>query len=232
MNEIIMSYIFSSHYAIRSLESIGSGRPVHLVDNSFNADLRIYAGRHPHIDYIRPKIERFIDIDGDTNGSTRMEWFPLTCAESWNLAMERAQTQWVININPDMMCLPQTLQLLDIAVEQRMDDVVLMRGVNGFNVWMGDRAWILENGGFDTRFKPCAGEDEDMLVRIGKSGKKWQRCGVAAYHQDGGHKDRVDVGARPGVTYCNSSVFKEKWGWIPNSPEYKKIVGAAHAGGL
>ena len=227
-----MSYIFASHYAVRALESIGSGRRIHLVDNSFNGDLSAYAKRNPHVNYIRPPVARFIDTENPAEFHTRMGWLPWTCAHSWNVAMGTAESEWVINVNPDVMLLPQSLDMFEKLIETpNHPDVRLMRAPLSFNLWAGDRQYLLDLGGFDTRFKPCAGEDEDMLVRIAQDGKKWQTVSIPAYHQDGGHRDRVDVGIPGKGTYCNAPVFVEKHGWLPKKAEYNAIVGAAHAGG-
>jgi len=227
MSDVIMSHIFNSFYTHRALESIGSGRHVYLVDNSFMGDMKRYAQRHPHVHYLRPKVRREIDV----SGATRMSWSPLSCSESWNEAMNHAQSDWVVNINPDMMVTPQTFQLLDMAIEGRGDKTVLIRTQFNFNIWAADRRFLLEMlSGFDERYKPCAGEDEDILCQIADAGVQWTKMGVPGYHQDGGHIDRADMGM-DGKTYPNAEVFREKWGWLPHSSEYNAKVGAAFAGG-
>jgi len=231
MSDVIMSHIFNSYYTHRALASIGSGHHVYLVDNSFCGEMATYCRRNPHVHYLTTTVGKKVDIDCPPGPTTRMEWHPLSCSASWNFAMQEAQADWVINVNPDTEMLPQSLELMEMAIDTRMDGVVLMRAPVNFNFWAADRKALLELGGFDERFRPCAGEDEDMLLRIGKAGMKWQRCGPPAYHQDGGHKDRMDLGIPGKGTYCNAPVFVDKWGFMPHSAEWKEIVGAAHAGG-
>jgi hypothetical protein len=215
--DIIMSYIFHSHYALKALESLGSERRIHLVDNSYWGELAIHARRNPHIDYIRPQINR--------QRGPPFSWHPLTCAESWNLAMSRAETPYVINVNPDMIVIPQTLPMIELVLgDHGIDDIAVWQTPYYWNIWLGKVEALLQDlGGFDARFRPCAGEDEDMLVRISTSGKwKWSVMNVPAHHQDGGHKDRVDE-------YCNVSTFVEKHGWRPHSPEYNKVLQQGRA---
>ena len=211
MMDIIMSHIFNSYYTVRALESVGSNRRVYLVDNSFCGELRSYAQRHSEVVYIKPQVRA-------TFGDGVFTWRPLTCADSWNLAMEKAESEWVINVNPDVILWPGALDCLELAIEGRHSrDVVLLRTTLGFNVWAGHRASLLRLGGFDNRFKPCAGEDEDILCRITEEGLKWSVVQIQGVHHDGGHKNRIDG-------YCNVAVFTEKWGFPPSSAEYKKFI--------
>lgn len=210
--DVMMSHIFHSAYTEKALASIGSERRIFLVDNSFNGDLRVYSRRNPHVVYIRPKV--------NADRGPPMKWEPLTCSGSWNLAMSRAETPWIFNVNPDVYLWPQSLELLDRFCESAPEEVVMIRSTIGFNVWAGRREWLIEQGGFDDRYRPCGGEDEDMLVRIAKSGKKWMAATIPAMHMDGGHLNRVDGN-------CNIGTFIEKWGWKPHSPEFNALVGRA-----
>ncbi len=225
--DIITSFIFHSHYCLRMLESLGSERRVILVDNSFRGEMKAHAAKNPHIEWF--EIMRDTNICNSEDGSSRMAWSPLNCSCSWNVAMERAETEWVINVNPDMVLWPGALENLEAYIEGRVDpDLKLICTHNNFNVWAGEAKYLLSLGGFDwKRFSPCGGEDEDMLVRIAKDGKKWARVPIPAFHQDGGHRDRADMGMN-GETYPNLKVFVDKWGFAPHSPEYQAIVGPAH----
>jgi len=218
---VIMSFIFNSALAYRALESIGSMVRVILVDNSFAAELEPYAKRNPHITYIRPNVQRAISPD--------FSWKPLSCAASWNTAIRAADSEYVVNVNPDTMLLPGSLTgigrgaaLIPTAWEGRADGVVLMRTQINFNVWIGDREWLVEHP-FDETFEVCGGEDEDMLCQISKAGKKWTQIQIPAVHQEGGHRDRVD-------NYCNVSTFESKWGFRQHTPPYKELLRAAQAG--
>jgi hypothetical protein len=222
--DVIMSFIFHSHFAMRSLDSLGSWRKIHLVDNSYQAELKGWAARNPHVNYLRPKVWREYRL----TGRPEFAWSPHCCAASWNWAMREAETTWVVNVNPDTLLSPHAWRIIEGAIRGRAEGTVLIRTQVNFNVWMADRTAILELGGFDERFKPCAGEDEDMLCRISQAGLKWQRIQVPATHMEGGHKDRADMGMN-GKTYPNADVFEEKWGFRPHSPEYKTLVGGGAA---
>lgn len=214
--DVIMSFIFHSHFAMRALDALGSERTIRLVDNSFRGELKGWARRNPHVHYLRLPSNQ--EATSTLHASrTAMTWHPLCCAASWNLAMQEAETEWIVNVNPDTLMWPQAWRLIEGAIEGRAEGCVLIRSQLNFNIWAGDRASLLALGGFDERFKPCAGEDEDMLVRISKAGLKWQKMNLPAMHMEGGHKDRVDG-------YRNVQTFVDKWGWKPHSPEYREIV--------
>lgn len=211
--EVIMSHIFNSHYTVRALESLGSARTVHLVDNSYTGELKGYSRRNPHINYIRPAMSCH-----RTGGG--FSWSPLCCASSWNWAMGTAGSSWIINVNPDVWLWPDALTQFETAVMEEVrihEKVVLVRSTLGFNVWAGRVMALRDLGGFDQSFIPCGGEDEDMLVRICKAGEQWSQANVHGVHMDGGHISRVDG-------YCNIKTFEEKHGFSPNSPEYREII--------
>ena len=176
--------------------------------------MKIYAKRNPHIDYIRPKV----DFQQD---KPRWSWEPGCCASGWNLAMSRVQTEWVLNINPDCMVRPNLISRIETLILQETEsNVVLYVSDIGFNIWAANVRKFEELGGYDERFWPSGGEDEDILCRISEAGMRWRRIKGQAYHMDGGHLQRQDG-------YCNIKTFEEKWGWKPHSPEWGKIVGRA-----
>ena len=211
MSDIIMSHIFHSAYTEKALASIGSGHKVILIDNSYSGEMGLYARRNTHIEYVRVKLRKSQD-------GSNFAWQPLSCSESWNLATRRATSEWVININPDVLIFPKTLAHIEQAIEAQTDpDVVLCRAQLNFNVWWARRSWLLEHP-FDDRYRPCGGEDEDMLCQIATAGKKAGKGKAAAVHMDGGHLNRVDG-------YCNVKTFRNKWGFPPHSPEYRALVG-------
>lgn len=209
---VIMAHIFHSAYTERALNSIGSGQHVILIDNSYSGEMGVYARKNPHIEYVKPKVPRRME-------GSNLAWQPLSCAESWNLAVSKVTTPWVINVNPDVIVWPHFFRKIDRAIEERDEGVVLFRTQNNFNVWVGDAEWLKAHP-FDDRYRPCGGEDEDMLCQIATEGKKWSQMQVPAFHQDGGHLNRIDG-------YCNTRTFHDKWGWPPHSKEFKELVGGA-----
>ncbi len=225
--DVMMSHIFASHRTVRALEAIGADRTIHLIDNSFNADMAGWASVRPFVNYIRDDSYKSIESCGKKVAAaivmepfSHMEWYPFTLSASWNLAIEAAEAPWVINVNPDTLLWPtHSLGLMERALENIAEKVVLIRTQLNFNLWAG-RVEFLKEEPFDTRFSPCGGEDEDMLVRISHAHKQWTKMDVPAHHMDGGHKDRVDG-------YRNVKVFEDKWGWRPHSPEWNAIVSEA-----
>jgi len=212
--DIIMSHIFHSAYTTKALDSIGSGYRIILIDNSYNGEMKLYGRRNPHVVWVRPKIRA-----GNTENGT-LAWNPLSCSESWNLAMKRAETEWVINVNPDVEIRAGGLDIIHDAIDNRIANTVLIRSQLGFNVWAGEVKWLQAIGGFDTRYRPCGGEDEDMLCQIAQDGLKWGKCKSPGTHMDGGHLNRIDG-------YSNIGPFTDKWGWAPHSAEFRSLVGGA-----
>lgn len=207
--DVMMSHIFNSYYTHRALEALGSKRRVLLVDNSYTGEMKRYSRRNPHVWYIRTPMQ----VQG-------FSWSPLSCAASWNRCLNWEGSGWIINVNPDVWLWPDALDQFEEHVREELEvhkKVVLVRSTLGFNVWAGNRVWLHRQGGFDEDFKPCGGEDEDMLVRICKAGKQWSQAPVHGVHMDGGHVSRVDG-------YCNIKTFEDKWGFKPNSPEYREII--------
>jgi len=213
MPDVIMAHIFHSAYTERALNSIGSGHRVILIDNSYSGEMGVYARRNPHIEYVKPKVPRKME-------GSFLAWNPLSCAESWNLAISKVETEWFVNVNPDTVVAPQAFKLISLCIDGLHDpDIVLFRTQVNFNVWWGNTAWLREHP-FDTRYRPCGAEDEDMLCQIATAGKKWSKAQVPVWHQDGGHLNRIDG-------YCNTEPFRQKWGWKPHSPEFNALVGGA-----
>ena len=211
MSDIIMSHIFHSAYTERALASIGSGHKVILIDNSYSGEMGLYARRNPHIEYVRQKLRKGQD-------GSNFAWRPLSCSESWNLATKRATTEWVINVNPDIWLSPKAVEIIEQSIKETENpEVVLTRTQLNFNVWWARRDWLLKHP-FDERYRPCGGEDEDMLCQIATAGKKAGKGQVRGIHMDGGHLNRVDG-------YCNVKTFKEKWGFPPHSKEYRALMG-------
>ena len=212
MTDIIMSHVFHSSYTEKALNSIGSGRRIFLVDNSFCGEMKVYSRRNDHVVWIRPKVQSTI--------GPPFQWHPLTCADSWNCAIGAASSEWVINVNPDVYVYAGALDRVEETISALPPEVVLVNSnVGGFNLWAGRRDWLMAHP-FDNRYKPCGGEDEDIQVQVAKDGKKWASMSARAVHMDGGHLNRVDG-------YCNIGPFIEKWGWKPHSPEYRELVGKA-----
>ena len=226
--EIIMSHIWRSDLTVRALDDIGSRRTVHLIDNSFGAEMKDYASINPHIHYLRwPDIAPG-PLGGEWDGSG-MQWSPLSCAASWNWGLREAQSEWVINVNPDILQWPQMLGIIDRQIAELDPEIVLVCGQVVFNVWYALREEILDLGGFDEQFIPCGGENEDILVRISEAGVKWTQRNLPLFHVGSGHKTRADhLGPHRGP-YCNTPVFKEKHGFPPNAKEYKAIITRGRA---
>jgi hypothetical protein len=228
--DVIMSHFSHSHYTVQALQALGSRRTVHLIDNSFLAEMKGYALINPHIHYLRDqKALAPGPVGGKWNGAGMM-WKPLCTAASWNWGLREAETEWVINVNPDVIQWPQALTMLEqLGIDNRPPGVVLIRTQVNFNVWAADRQVLLDLGGFDERFIPCGAEDEDMLVRISQAGHKWTQATIPVTHMDGGHKSRADhLGPHKGP-YANQPVFEEKHGWGPHTNEYGEVVSGGRA---
>jgi len=120
------------------------------------------------------------------------------------------------------------LDLMEMAIASVPEDTVIVRSELGFNLWAGKRTALLDLGGFDEKFVPCGGEDEDMLLRVAKAGLRWSHAKVPAMHIDGGHKARCDFNwvSTEGLVlgYHNVPYFITKWGFPPHSKEYDAIV--------
>jgi len=205
-------HCFNSHETVQSLNSIGSGRDIYLIDNSMTGEMKRYARRNDrHIIWIRPNV-KYRAIHPTHSAEL------LSLPDAWNLALSSVQTPWAVNVNPDVMLNVGSVEVIEKAVDRAIDaGAVVAVSTLGFNIWACDVKAILGLGGFDSRFWPCAGEEEDLLIRIGQSGLKWGRFNVGAYHVDGGHLSRSDGGR-------NVETFRAKWGFHPHSEEYKAIV--------
>ena len=214
MLEIIQSHIFNSAHTERSLQSIGSRWPVHLIDNSFSGEMKTYCKRNPNVNWIRPDTTSL-----QSHGI--FQWNPLTCAASWNLGLAASASKWTMNVNPDVLLRIDAVDRVMKTLRDRGKNIDLFRSEIGFNIWIGKTAVLQELGGFDDRFQPAGGEDEDMMVRISQAGLKWSPISVPAYHVDGGHLSRVGG-------YLTET-FRQKWDFVPNGPEYKAIVSGGRA---
>ncbi|MCP4493368.1 MAG: hypothetical protein GY820_39590 [Gammaproteobacteria bacterium] len=216
MSEIIMTHVWHSAYTERALAALGSSRPIHLVDVSMTGEMRIYALRNPHVHYIRPNVEFKED-------PPFFSWNPGCCSLNWNRGLAEVKSEWVINVNPDVWLSVQALDEWEKYAMTLPPEVALLESNlpgGGFNVWMARKRVLLDLGGFDERFWPAGGEDEDMSVRIGKAGFRKEMRNIYGYHMDGGSLQRCDG-------YRNVATFTEKWGWPPHSPEYNLAINGA-----
>ena len=73
-------------------------------------------------------------------------------------------------------------------------------------------------GGFDERFYPCCGEDQDIFIRLAQGGWKYKRIKVDYQHVEGGHHCRIEI---PAEQYKK---FLDKWGFPPSGNKYYEII--------
>lgn len=106
--DVIMSHFARSDLTVRALNDIGSRRTIHLVDNAFLPELKDYALVNPHVHYLRSPELHPGPLDGKWDG-TGMKWSPLSLAESWNWCLLEAKTDWVIDVNPDIVQWPHAI---------------------------------------------------------------------------------------------------------------------------
>lgn len=216
MSDVIMTHIWHSSYTEKAIHALGSSRTIHLIDKSATGEMRTLALRNPHIHYVRNDV-------GWKESPPFFSWNPGCCSLNWNLGLREAKSEWVINVNPDVWLSCNALDEWEKHAATLPPEVVLIEsdlGGGAFNVWMARRQVLIDLGGFDERFWPAGGEDEDMCVRIGLAGLTKQTRHIYGYHMDGGSLQRVDG-------YRNVQTFIRKWGFAPHSPEYNLAINGA-----
>ena len=185
----------------KCLDTIPDGQEVILIDNSTVAECRNYAAIRSFLikQYIRPERE------------------PLSYAASLNTGIKASSSAWVILANNDLLFQPSAFERFASLPKEGGPDLFITE-VRWSCVMLSRKAYE-QVGGFDESFIPCAGEDDDFMVRFCKAGLKWQIVPIGIWHQEGGHHCRIDGGR-------NIKLFEHKHKMKYGSPEHQEIINS------
>jgi len=214
---VCIPHVGKSHLTRELLVSIPDEHRVVLVDGSYVADLDTYAALHRGtIDYVRTEE-------------------PLCLARNWNLGAARvplSETEWMFCAS-DVQWHAAAWRRLAEALWLYPDCGIVRDSGTNWNVWVVRRwAWDLL-APMDERYKPCGGEDDDLVMKCHASGVRIRSHWIGPTHLEGGHATRLDIRRQESGEGSwdgrrgNIALFREKWGCTPSvgrDPAY----GAAH----
>ena len=203
---VIVPHIGKSHLTYACLQSIPDEHHVVLVDASYVADMETFAqNRRNSITYVRPDK-------------------PLGClARNWNLGAAEipdSEDVWMFCAS-DVQFYAESWRRLSELLRCFPDCGIIRDRATNWNVWVVRRwAWKLL-APMDERYKPCGGEDDDLVAKCYFAGIRICAGWIGVNHLEGGHATRIDI-ARPLAKttwdhrHKNIAVFRRKWCMTPS----------------
>lgn len=204
---LVIPHVGKSHLTYRLLDSIPDEHRIVLVDGSYVQDM----GTRAHA--MRGRLTYL-----PTGGT------PHCLARNWNLgaaAVPASEPGWLFCAN-DVELQPVAWRYLAEELRLYPDCGIIRDRDTKWNVWYVRRwAWDLL-APMDEAYKPCAGEDDDLVMKCDATGIRVRVANLGVTPLEGGHGSRVDM-HRPGVD-SDPSVrsrvlqhFQRKWGIAPSA---------------
>jgi hypothetical protein len=214
---VIVPHVGKSHLTYQTLGSIPDTHRVILVDASYVADMDCYADLHrATVRYVRPKE------------------IPTCLARNWNLGaaeVPASEPYWMFCAS-DVQFYAESWRRIEDTLRLYPDAGIIRDAGTNWNVWIVRRwAWdILEP--MDERYKPCGGEDDDLVMKCHAAGIRIRAPRIGVNQLEGGHATRLDIRRELAGTSWdgrrdNIEVFREKWACTPSIGR-DPVYGAAH----
>jgi hypothetical protein len=117
---------------------------------------------------------------------------------------------------------------LERALKDHPDVAIVKDSITNWNVWVV-RRWAWEHlYPMDEEYKPCGGEDDDLVMKCQLLGYKIRNAWIGPSHLEGGHATRLDIRRQEsGLGSWNPlrehhRYFESKWGCRPTrrDPKY------------
>ena len=218
---LIIPHVGKSHLTYRLLDSIPEEHKVILVDGSYVRDMSTLAD-------LRPTQITYRHTEGT----------PHCLAHNWNLgtALVPGGEPFWMYCATDIEFNPTSWNRIKAAVVNFPDAGILKDKQTNWNVWILRRwAWELLRP-HDERYKPCGGEDDDLVMKCQAAGIKIKEGLFVVQHAEGGHATRLDVGdtyrgTTWGARHANIALFQKKWGCVPSKgkdAKYRQAITDTH----
>lgn len=202
---VVVPHVGKSHLTRETILSIPEPHRIILIDGSYVADLDVLAAHMPsRIDYVRTET-------------------PLCLAANWNLGASRVpadEAEWMFCAS-DIQWHRAAWERLSAALATSPDAAIVKDNQTNWNVWVV-RRWAWEKlAPMDERYKPCGGEDDDVVMKCWKAGLKIRNAWIGPTHLEGGHATRLDIRRQEsGVGSWDPlrehhRLFEAKWGCRP-----------------
>lgn len=203
---VVIPHVGKSHLTRECLQSIPDEHRVVLVDASYVADLDVYARhRSTTVEYVRPDE-------------------PLGClAANWNIGATHVpdtEAVWLFCAS-DVQFYAESWMRLSKMIHLYPDSGIIRDSGTNWNVWAIRRwAWDLLKP-MDERYKPCGGEDDDLVMKCHHAGIKIRAGRIGVNHLEGGHATRIDIACEETKTTWDArrathALFRSKWGCVPS----------------
>ena len=218
---LIVPHVGKSHLTYRTVTSIPDAHKVILIDGSYVRDMSTYASNNP-----KQVIYR------------HTEGVPFCLAKNWNLGSElvpRSEPWWMFCAS-DIEFQETSWRRIATMEKNWPDAGIIKDQQTNWNTWL-IRRWAYDLlKPFDERYKPCGGEDDDIVMKCQMAGIKIKEGMFCLNHCEGGHATRIDIGDEYRGTGWderrdNIAVFRRKWGCIPSKgrdPKYKAAITETH----
>ena len=211
--EIIMPHLFRMDLTKMCLDAIPDSHKIILIDISATGEAKNYCeNRKKHIQYVRgPGYPKQWCFSKMANEGAKL------CKEDFFMVMSN-----------DILFNKGEIEKIEQETKNCDGKVGVLGPCRGriptlpFNIFR--KKCFDELGGFDERFYPACGEDQDFYVRLAKRGWKFKCISVNYIHVEGGHHSRIE---NPAEQYKK---FVDKWGFPPSLSEYYEIINKAIIG--
>ena len=217
---IVVPHVGKSHLTYRLLNSIQDEHHIVLVDGSYVADCDTWAMTNANrCTYVRPgPAER-----------------PTSLARNWNIGagyIPDTESVWM-HVATDVEFQPMSWRKIAEELANYPDAGIIKDGPTNWNCWTIRRwAWDLLKP-HDEAYKPCGGEDDDLVMKCHAAGIKIRSGWWHLHHVEGGHATRLDIrrdlaGTSWSPLLDHHRIFQKKWGCRPTSrdPHYQAARSA------
>ena len=206
--EIIIGHMFRMDLTEKCLDAIPDSNKIILIDISPKGEAKNYAENHKkHIQYVRgpgyPKQWCFSQLINEGAKLCKGDFFMIMGND---VLLNEGVTE---EIDEEISKCDEKVGILGPCRDGRIP----LLHINIIR-----RKCFEDVGGFDERFYPVCGEDQDYYVRLAKKGWKFKCLPIDYLHMEGGHHSRVEV---PSEQYKK---FVDKWGFPPSGSKYYEII--------
>jgi len=219
--KICIPHVGKSHLTYRLIQSIPDEHQIILIDGSYVRDLSTLAA-------LNPKQITYHHTEG----------VPFCLAKNWNLgaSMVPEKAPYWMFCATDIEFSETSWRRIATLLKNFPDAGIIKDAATNWNVWIVRRwAWDLL-APMDERYKPCGGEDDDIVMKCQLAGIKIKEGMFCVQHAEGGHATRIDIGDKTrGTSWdarrSNIALFQKKWGCIPSKgkdAKYRAAIKETH----
>ena len=187
------------------LDAIPDSYKIILIDISTTGEAKNYAmNRKKHIEYIR-------------GSAYPNQW---CFSKMLNEGARRCKGEWFMLVCNDILFNKGQIEKIEEQIKDCHNDIGIIKHSGWWGLlWGAFRKKCYDDlEGFDERFYPCCGEDQDFYLRLVKKGWKIKPIKIDFMHIEGGHHSRIENPAE------QLKKFVDKWGFAPEGPEWHDIV--------